>query len=310
VEDAQGRILITRRPDHAHQGGLWEFPGGKLESGETPQQGLARELYEELGIRVRKQRPLIRVHHDYGDRHVLLDVHRVTEYEGEPRGREGQPLDWVAPMAMRPELFPAADRPIISALRLPALYLITGPDPRDLRGFLARLVAALESGVRLVQLRAHALDDAQYARLARGAFSLCEPQGARLLLNRDPALAGDLPCHGLHLSASRLNRLDERPRREDWWVGASCHHASDLEQAARLGLDYALLSPVKATLTHPDAVPLGWQGFAALADLAGLPVYALGGVTPADLDRAVGCGAQGIAAIRGLWPGAGTIRGK
>jgi 8-oxo-dGTP diphosphatase len=310
VEDAQGRILITKRPDHAHQGGLWEFPGGKLEPGETPRQGLARELYEELGIRVLAQRPLIRVRHDYGDRRVLLDVHRVSAYEGEPQGREGQPLDWVSPMAMRPELFPAADRPIISALRLPALYLITGPDPRDPGCFLTRLAAALQTGVRLVQLRAHALDDAQYGRLAEGAFSLCEFHGARLLLNRDPALVGGLPCHGLHLTASRLTQLDQRPRREGWWVGASCHHARDLEQAARLGLDYALLSPVKATRTHPDAVPLGWQGFAALADLAELPVYALGGLTPADLNTAFECGAQGIAAIRGLWPDAGTSRGK
>jgi 8-oxo-dGTP diphosphatase len=308
VEDGQGRVLITKRPDHVHQGGLWEFPGGKLEPGETPRQGLARELYEELGIRVLAQRPLIRVRHDYGDRHVLLDVYRVSAYEGEPRGREDQPLDWVLPMAMRPELFPAADRPIISALRLPALYLITGPDPQDLGCFLARLDAALESGVRLVQLRAHALDDAQYGRLAEMAFPLCERHAARLLLNRDPVLAGDLPCHGLHLTASRLTRLDQRPRREGWWVGASCHHPRDLEQAARLGLDYALLSPVKATRTHPDAVPLGWKGFAALADRAALPVYALGGLTPADLTMAFECGAQGVAAIRGLWPRAG-IRG-
>ena len=120
IADADGRILVARRPDHVHQGGLWEFPGGKLEPGETPEQGLARELDEELGVTVQASRPLIRVHHDYGDRHILLDVRRVESYRGEPRGLDGQPLAWLHPDAMDPAGFPAADRPIINALRLPS----------------------------------------------------------------------------------------------------------------------------------------------------------------------------------------------
>lgn len=129
LQDAQGRVLIARRPLGVHQGGLWEFPGGKLEPGEMPLRGLARELEEELGIRVLASRPLIRVHHDYGDRRVLLDVHRVTGFAGEPVGREGQPLAWRHPEDLDPGCFPAADGPIISALRLPPLYFITSDDP-------------------------------------------------------------------------------------------------------------------------------------------------------------------------------------
>ncbi|HSO78893.1 MAG TPA: NUDIX domain-containing protein, partial [Chromatiaceae bacterium] len=94
IQDCQGRVLVARRPLGAHQGGLWEFPGGKLEPGELPLQGLARELEEEVGIRVQATRPLIRLPHDYGDRRLVLEVHRVTAYAGEPIGREGQPLSW------------------------------------------------------------------------------------------------------------------------------------------------------------------------------------------------------------------------
>ncbi|MEA3278815.1 MAG: Nudix family hydrolase [Pseudomonadota bacterium] len=305
IEDGEGCILIARRPDHVHQGGLWEFPGGKLEPGESPEQGLTRELAEELGIRVLGSRPLIRVHHDYGDRRVLLDVRRVESFAGEPHGREGQSLAWQHPDAMNPTAFPAADRPIITALRLPNLYLITGPDPRQPDSFLFCLNRALEGGVRLVQLRAHGLSDADYGRLARRAFDLCEGLGARLMLNAPPAKARELPCHGLHLSGRRMWALGERPQADGLWIGASCHNRQDLEQAGRLGLDYALLSPVKPTRSHPGARPLGWEGFAVLAEEAVLPVFALGGLGPADVETAIDQGAQGVAAIRGLWPSSG-----
>lgn len=301
INDPAGRVLITRRADHLHQGGLWEFPGGKLDPGEGPVEGLVRELDEELGIRVLATRPLIRVHHDYGDRRVLLDVHRVTAFCGTPRGREGQPLAWVHPEAMDPAVFPAADRPIITALRLPPLYLITGEDPREPAAFLARLERALAAGVRLVQLRAHGLAPTEFARLAEQCFALCDAARARLLLNADPDQARGLAGDGLHLTSARLWAINARPVGFDR-VGASCHGAEDLARAAALGLDYALLSPVQATASHPHAVPLGWKAFAALADTAALPVYALGGLTPADLDQAITHGAQGIATIRGLWP--------
>ncbi len=186
LADPQGRVLIAKRPERVHQGGRWEFPGGKLEPGETPAAALARELNEKIGVRVLSSRPLIRVHHDYGDRHVLLDVHCVTGYAGDPQGREGQPIAWVHPDAMDPAAFPAADRPIILALRLLECYLSTGADPRAPDRFMDRLDRALARGVRLVQLRAHDLRDDDYAGLTQGAFRLCARHDARLLLNRDP----------------------------------------------------------------------------------------------------------------------------
>lgn len=303
IGDAEGRILVTRRPAHAHQGGLWEFPGGKLEPGETPEQGLTRELDEELGIRVHACEPLIRIRHDYGDRLVLLDVRRVTGYSGNPRGREGQPLRWLHPQDMDAGSFPAADRPIITALRLPRLFLITGPDPKDPAGFLSRLSMALAGGIRLVQLRAHRLDAVAYRRLAEDAFGRCESNGARLLLNRDPKEVAGVPRHGLHLGSCVLSSLMRRPGLPGDLVGASCHDPSELVRSALLGLDYALLSPVRPTQSHPGVAPLGWVRFREWVDPVPLPVYALGGLGPADLEDAIHHQAQGIAAIRGLWPG-------
>ena len=154
-------------------------------------------------------------------------------------------------------------------------------------------------------MRAHDLDDRAYAALAQAAFARCEAAGARLLLNRDPEQARHLPHHGLHLSARALSRLERRPLAPDGstgLVGASCHDQAELARAAALGLDYALLSPVRPTPTHPDARPLGWDRFAALADPVPLPIYALGGIDPDDLDQAFRHGAQGIAGIRGFWP--------
>ncbi len=301
LADERGRILLTRRPDHVHQGGLWEFPGGKLEPGESPETALARELQEELGVDPVATEPMIRVRHDYGDRRVLLDVRRVLRYSGAPHGREGQPLRWVHPESMRARELPAADWPIVLALRLPDLYVITGEDPADQAGFLDRLEAVLRGGLRMVQLRAHHLPPSAYAALARRAFPLCQRSGARLVLNVAPHLARDIPHHGIHLSAANLHSLVVRPIGEGRLVGASCHDRSDLARAQALGLDYALLSPVRATLSHPQATPLGWERFAELADAAGLPVYALGGLAPADLTQAKRHGAQGVAAIRGLW---------
>jgi 8-oxo-dGTP diphosphatase len=208
---------------------------------------------------------------------------------------------WLAAGDMDPEVFPAADRPIITALRLPQRYLITGADASRPESFLRRLSDALDGGARMVQLRAHGVGDAAYGRLAREAHALCEAAGARLLLNREPSVAAELPGHGLHLTASRLTAAKARPAGPWEWVGASCHHARDLARAADLGLDYALLGPVLPTASHPGAATLGWDGFARLADVACLPVYALGGLGPGDLDRAVSAGAQGVAAIRGFW---------
>ena len=116
ILDAENRILITQRDKSAHQGGLWEFPGGKVEAGESVQQALYRELHEELGIEIGAVSALLEVRHDYGDKRVLLDVWVVRDFTGVAVGREGQPLVWVLPGALRDYEFPEANVAIVDAV--------------------------------------------------------------------------------------------------------------------------------------------------------------------------------------------------
>ena len=304
IFDEYGRVLIARRPMHVHQGGLWEFPGGKVEAGETVRRALARELHEELGIDVQQARPLIRVRHDYPDKSVLLDVWRVDSFGGEAlsvarKGREGQPLVWAQSHELSGYDFPAANIPIVTAIQLPDYYLVTPDSDDDFPAFLAQLETRLRDGIRLVQLRAKTLSDIDYLALAKQCQSLCGQHDAALMLNADPGLVAEVGAAGVHLDSGRLASLSERP--DVKWVSASCHSPEQLRQAEKLGADFVMLSPVAATASHPDIVPLGWEQFQVLADLAHCPVYALGGMTSADLQQAFVHGAQGVAAIRALW---------
>jgi 8-oxo-dGTP diphosphatase len=303
VVGSRGRVLVARRPDHLHQGGLWEFPGGKLEPGEAVEAGLARELDEELGLKPTLMRPLIRVHHRYPERDVLLDVWRVEGWLGEPHGREGQRVEWVAPEDLPSRAFPAANLPIVSAVRLSDRYLITPEPGPDEDAFLAGIERSLGAGVRLIQLRAKAAAPRRLARLARLCLERCRDAGARLLLNADPELVEALGADGVHLSASRLLACRQRPLGVRHWVAASCHDARELAHACQIGVDFVVLSPVRRTVSHPGLPSLGWHRFWALTEGASVPVYALGGLGAADLPIAWAHGAQGVAGIRGLWEG-------
>ena len=115
-EGSPDHILISRRPDHLHQGGLWEFPGGKVEDHEVPYQGLLRELKEELDIVVTKAMPLMQITHDYPDKKVSLDIWTVTEFDGLPLGLEGQEVRWVRLKDLPSFKFPAANQPILARL--------------------------------------------------------------------------------------------------------------------------------------------------------------------------------------------------
>lgn len=300
IRNPQGEVLIARRPDAAHQGARWEFPGGKLEAGETVRQALQRELQEELGIEIGRSRPLIRIRHDYPDKSVLLDVHEVLAYRGEPQGREQQPVRWVAPVELSRFEFPAANLPILRALDLPAWYLITG-DFADEADGLDKLQRALAQGIRLVQLRAKQLGVGQYESFAVKAITQCHAQGARIMLNAEPELARRLGADGVHLTSARLMALSKRPEDPQLLVSASVHDQRQLAQANRLGVDFSVISPLFPTSSHPGAATFGWQGFQQLAEQAAHPVYALGGMQTVMLAEVWKRGGQGIAAIGSLW---------
>ncbi|MDH1443678.1 Nudix family hydrolase [Pseudomonas sp. GD03721] len=302
IRGVDGRILLARRPEDKHQGGLWEFPGGKVEEGETVHAALARELQEELGICPQAARPLIQIRHDYPDKQVLLDVWEVSAFSGEPHGAEGQPLAWASERQLLDYQFPAANKPIVAAARLPERYLIT-PDGLAPSELLAGIRSALAQGIRLIQLRAPNMFDAQYRDLAVDVQGLCAGK-AQLMLKGPLEWLGDFPAAGWHLTTEQLRQYAAggRPFPENRWLAASCHSPEELALAAQMGVDFATLSPLQATATHPGAQPLGWE--AAREMLAGfnLPAYLLGGVGPGDVERAWQIGAQGVAGIRAFWP--------
>ena len=302
ITDARGRILLARRTDGRDLAGLWEFPGGKCEPGESPEQALVRELQEELGITVQVGAALINVPQRYPDKRLRLDVRRVTSWQGTPRGVEGQALAWVAPEKLVLYHMPPADQPVVAMLLQPDRYLVT-PEPGDSDAtWLAGLSTALGHGIRRVQLRARSLEgQPRWQALASRAVSLCRQANAEVLLNGDCELARELGT-GVHLRAAQLHGLSARPLPPEAAVAASCHSVEDLHLAQKLGLDFAVVGSVLATATHPQATPLGWNGFAALREETPLPLYAIGGLSADDIDESRRHGAQGIAAIRAFWP--------
>jgi 8-oxo-dGTP diphosphatase len=300
-----GRVLIARRPDHVHQGGLLEFPGGKVEPGETVQAALVREIAEETGLHVPagSLEPVIGIRHDYGDKRVFLDVWETSAADGEARGCEGQPVEWLTPQQLRDEDFPAANRPIIRALRLPRQLAITGSE-NGLETALAHLQEGL-SAVRppLVLLRAPALSPQTYRELAAKALPVCEKAGAALIVHGGPEVFRATPgAQGLHLPWREAARLSDRPVPANVWLGVSCHDRQEIDHATAIGADYVTLGPVQPTQSHPGAPTLGWPAFADLVSEALIPVFALGGLSPSDIKEARQRGGQGVAGIRFWWP--------
>jgi 8-oxo-dGTP diphosphatase len=304
IRDARGRILLARRTVGRDLAGLWEFPGGKVEPGESPEDALVRELREELGIEASVGEALLRVPQQYPDKRLVLDVRRVT-FRGVPKGLDGQALAWSPLQALAKYPMPPADRPVVAALTQPDRYLVTPSPTSDDEAWLASLANALASGVRRMQLRAPGLDALRWSGLAARAVALCRAANAEVLLNGDTVLAGQLGI-GVHLRSAQLRDAGTPDalaaiRSAGHAIGASCHDAIDLRHAQALGCDFAVLGPVRATASHPGQAGIGWDAFALLREQVSLPIYAIGGLSPGDIADARAHGGQGVAAIRGLW---------
>jgi len=301
IRNKNGQVFVAQRPDNVHQGGLWEFPGGKVESGETVLEALKREIKEEIGISVKDAQPLIKISYQYPDKHVLLDVWEVLRYSGNAHGKEGQPCNWVESGDLGQLSFPAANRPIISAVQLPAAFLVTPEPGADRDVFLENLERSVSSGIRWLLFRARTLSSKDYITLAQKVCQICEANAASVMLTADPQTVKDLGAKGLHLSAKQLMEISERPVGEGFWLSASCHNAEEVEQANIVGADFIFTGSVKQTASHENIKPIGWGKFSRLTEIANMPVYAIGGMTKADQQQSRAVGGQGIAAIRAFW---------
>lgn len=300
-----GRVLLAQRLPGTPYAGYWEFPGGKLEPGESIAHALGRELDEELGIEVVRAAPWLVKRYVYPHAHVELHFFRVFAWRGEPVGRDGQAIAWQTPGAFDVEPLLPANTTILRALELPPIYGISMADELGEAIFLERARQAIESGLRLVQLREKSWPIERLRRFAEALLPVAQAAGARVILNGDAVLARTLGCAGVHWPAATL--LAARARPEGLLCAASCHDRAELDRAAALGVDFAVLGPVAPTPSHPDAVPLGWSRVAELLTATPLPVYALGGLTRSDLDTAIDRGAHGVALRRAAWTAYGSF---
>lgn len=293
IRDKDGRVLIAKRKNDVHQGGLWEFPGGKLEQLETDVQALNRELLEELNIQPKSSSPLIICNYNYPNLNVRLHVHEVHKFDGIPIGCEGQSLKWVSLDELGNYRFPAANKPILTAIKLGRQYAIIGG--KNAQQVLSSLERIAKLGVTLVQIRVKDLSGREAELLMEQVRHKCSELNLSYLLNSQ--MPGQRNSdEGLHLSSTDLMTVIQRPEGSGF-VAASCHSLQELRKAESLALDFAVLSPVKQTSSHLEAKPLGWELFKEWVANVNIPVFALGGIKTQDFEQAIACGAQGISGI-------------
>ncbi|GGP24059.1 Nudix family hydrolase [Silvimonas iriomotensis] len=296
-----GQFLLGSRPAGKPFAGFWEFPGGKLEAGETALEALARELHEEMGITVTAACPWLTQTFTYPHATVRLHFFRVTGWQGEIQSREGQQFAWQTNRALTVSPILPANGPIMRGLQLPDVLALSAVALLGQENWLARLDAKLASGLQWLILREPQLDAADFATLAQTVIARARPHGARVFLHDHVELARELGADGVHLSARAAAALSGRPRGLDW-VGASVHNVAELTQAQHIGVDYAVAGHIKDTASHPGAAPMGWAGFDALARAGWpFPLYAIGGLAAADGAAAQAQGAHGVALLSGAW---------
>jgi 8-oxo-dGTP diphosphatase len=281
-----GSFLMARRPPGKLYAGYWEFPGGKIEPGEASVAAIARELHEELGIDIGAACPWITRVFEYPHGIVHLRFFRIFEWRNEPHPREGQDIGWQTLEALVSGPMLPANAPVLASLALPWEYAVTDASRLGVPAMLAHLERRLKAGLRLIQVREPDLPERE--SFTRQVIELAHRHGAKVLTKTLQRGAD-----GIHFTAAQLMALTARPR--GGLAAASCHTRAELEQAMRLELDFAVLGSVK------DKAAIGWQRFAQIAEGTTIPVYAIGGLAPADLEEARRAGAHGLAMIRGSW---------
>jgi len=294
-----GSFLIAQRPAGKPMAGYWEFPGGKLEPGETVFDALKREFMEELGLLVTEAFPWAQRVFVYPHATVRLHFWRVFGWLGEPQSLEGQAWCWENLRTPKVEPWLPGALPLRRWLDLPATYDISNATEMGMAGFLASLDRRLAAGdLDMLQLREPGMDEAAFGKLFFEVRARTREHDVRLLVSSRHAGYGER-ADGLHLTAADLH--DGQTRSAVGWCAASCHDVHDIALAGAMGVDCAVLGPIRETASHPGAGGIGWDGFTSTTAATPLPVYALGGLDRSDLAVARRHGAQGVALMRAAW---------
>jgi 8-oxo-dGTP diphosphatase len=294
IRNSKGEVLINQRSAPVQFAGQWEFPGGKIESGETRLEALVRELREELAIDMLTSSPLISLTHDYPHATVQLNVRDVTAYGGTVVGAEGQAVRWVSPDDLPQVNFMQANKPIVNAVRLPSVYLNARYHPREANLILSRLEHLLEEGRLMVELDGCSTHSNMMRDFSGKVIELCRAHGSLAIANADPDWALDLGFDGVQLEAEKIRALDTRPVPCEYWLGVTCRNREDLDLAQRRNADFVLMDvPMRKSIGQnlqdidqclPDS----------FCESARIPVYIPGEMSRSGISCAREFGAQGV----------------
>jgi 8-oxo-dGTP diphosphatase len=282
----KSKVLVGWRQANQHQGNKHEFPGGKVEQGETPEQACRREIYEEVGVGLKDWHVFDVIHHEYDD--LIVNLHLFHAYvPDELLSLIHQPWTWYSRNQLQHLNFPKANAAILQRLSWSHLIRISDQFVNLAQPDVQLYWRTETDDVVKTQQQLAALNDESLQNLVIN-IALWQKLNTEL----------QHKIKTLHLKQSQLMSLSKG----DLVVGkrfiAACHDAVSLQHAHHIGCDAAFLSPVHATETHPEAKGIGWDGFAEIAQKSDIPVFALGGVAPADLEQAQKHHAYGLAGIR------------
>ena len=337
VFNDKGQFLLGQRPSGKPYEGYWEFPGGKLETGETVWQALCRELDEELGLQPQVGTPWVTRVFTYPHATVRLHFWRVTAWQGQPHGREGQAFAWanidpraLNPLAALPQPLLPASLPVLRWLSLPDYVVLSHASEMGTAQFVQALtVAAQAQQIPWLLLREPSLSQQEVAGLYATVLPLCAQYAVRLSVSSrhvnksrdargDPneRCAGATHIHYTEQDSAQLPAVVNTTESTDLapgadiqtaaqalapWYGASCHHAAGLAALANTSVDYAFLGSVLPTASHPGQPALGWAAWETAIQATPVPTYAIGGLSRADIPTAQATGGQGVALQRGFW---------